>query len=371
MKLKYILITVVLLGLGALIVYRIAENKKIEASAGPGKGGKGQGGPGGGAMPPTRVSGVLVQPRPFANSLSVSGTIEPNEQVQIRTEVPGIVRSITFEEGSRVTKGQVLLKIDDSELRAQLSQVNTQKNLAAENERRAKLLLEKEAISREEYDVARATLQSAQAQVQLVQAQLAKTSVRAPFAGTIGLRNVSLGAFLSPDVTVANLVATDPVKITFSVPEKYANQIKEGTGFTFTVSGSSKQHAGTVYAIEPAIASETRTVQLRARAANPAGELKPGSFASVSFPLTVIQNALLVPTEAVIPIQNGKKVFVSRNGKAHEKEIETSARTEAEVLVTEGLQPGDTVLTTGIMSLKEGSPVKVQLVAAPQAQLTK
>ena len=367
MKVKYIVIALLVLGLGALIVYRISENKKV-AAAGPGKGGPGKPG---GAMPATRVSGVVVQPRQFANSLSVSGTIEPNEQVQLRAEVPGVVRSISFEEGARVNKGQVLLKIDDSELRAQLSQVTTQKNLAAENERRAKLLLEKEAISREEYDVARATLQSAQAQVQLIQAQLAKTTLRAPFSGTVGLRNVSVGGFLSPDVVVANLVSTDPVKITFSVPEKYANQVSEGTRFTFTVAGSQKKYSATVYAVEPSIETETRTLQLRARAANPDNELKPGSFANIEFPLSIVQNALLIPTQAVIPIQNGKKVFVSRNGKASEALIETSTRTESSVLVTSGLNPGDTVLTTGIMALKEGTPVKVKLLAPKETALTK
>jgi len=355
MKIKYIVYTILILGFGALVAYRITQNKS-EGAGGPG-GGRGPGGPGGG--PAMRVSGVVVQPQNFANSVSVTGSIEANEQVQIRSQVSGVVQSISFQEGGKVSKGQVLVKIDDSELRAQLAQAQTRQSLAAENERRAGLLLKKEAISREEYDVARADLKSAQAQTQLIQAQIAKTTIRAPFSGQIGLRNISEGAFLSPETVIANLISIDPLKITFSVPEKYAGQVKVNTTLNFTVAGSSKRYKATVYAIEPGIEASSRTLQLRARADNGNGELRPGSFANIELPLTVIENALLVPTEAVIPVQNGKKVFITRDGKAKEAMIETSTRTEKDVLVSAGLQPGDTVLTTGIMTLKEGSPVKV------------
>ena len=356
MKVKHIVYALLILGFGALVAYRIKANKS-EGAGGPGGG---KGGPGkGGAMPAMRVDGVVVQPQAFSNSLAVTGSIEANEQVAIRGQVSGLVRSISFEEGSKVSKGQVLLKIDDSELRAQLAQAQTRQSLAAENERRAGLLLKKEAISQEEYDVARAELKSAQAQSQLIQAQLAKTTIRAPFSGRIGLRSISEGSYLSPETVVANLVSTDPVKITFSVPEKYATQVKENTQLSFTIAGSPEKYTATVYAIEPGIEASSRTLQLRARAANPDGTLLPGSFANIQLPLAVIPDALLVSTEAIIPVQNGKKVFVARNGQAKETMVETTTRTEKDVLITSGLQAGDTVLTTGIMTLKDGSPVKV------------
>jgi len=361
MKIKYIIYALLIIGLGYLVVYRISANKKIAEGGGPGGGGPGGGKGGGGGAPAMRVSGVVLQPQEFANSLTINGSIEPNEQVQLRGEVSGLVRNISFQEGSQVKKGQVLVKVDDTELRAQLSQAQTRQSLAAENARRAGLLLEKEAISREEYDVARADLKSAQAQIQLVQAQLAKTTIRAPFSGKIGLRAISEGAFLSPETVIANLISTDPVKITFSVPEKYASQVQTGTELTFMVAGSDKNYKAKVYAIEPGINATTRTLQLRAKAANPNGELLPGSYANVQLPLSVINDALLVPTEAIVPVQNGKKVFVTQNGKAKETMIETATRTESNILVTAGLNPGDTVLTTGIMTLKEGSPVKVKI----------
>jgi membrane fusion protein (multidrug efflux system) len=360
MKTKYLIYALLILALGSLIFYRIQKNKAEEGKGGPGGKGPGAGGGKSGGMPAMRVSGIVLKSQKFANSLSVSGSIEANEQVAIRSEVSGLVRNISFQEGSNVSKGQVLLKIDDSELRAQAAQAQTKQSLAAENERRAKLLLQKEAISQEEYDVARADMKSAQAQTQLIQAQLAKTTIRAPFSGKIGLRSISVGGYLNPQTAVANLVSINPVKITFSVPEKYATQVKENTTVNFTVSGLSKKYQAKVYAIEPNIETTTRTLQLRAQADNPDGTLVPGSFANIELPLTTLENALLVPTEAVVPIQGGKKVFISDKGKAKEVKIETGTRTEKDILVTSGLKPGDTVLTTGIMTLKEGSPVKVK-----------
>ena len=367
MKLKYIIYTLLIVGFCALVYYRITKNKSQTTAGGPGGpgggGGGGRGGAGGkgGGMPPMRVDGVVVQPQEFANNLTVSGSIEANEQVQIRAQVSGLIRSISFQEGSTVKKGQVLVKIDDTELRAQLSQALTRQSLAGENARRAGLLLQKEAISQEERDVAAAELKSLQAQTRLIQAQLAKTTIQAPFSGCFGLRNVSVGGYLTPETVVANLVSTDPVKITFSVPEKYAGQVKPNTQITFTVAGSNEKFKATVYAIEPGIEATTRTLQLRARAANPDGLLHPGSFANVVMPLTTIPDALLVPTQAIVPVQNGKKVFVSQKGKAKEVMVEASTRTEKDILITSGLKAGDTVLTTGIMTLKPDAPVKVKV----------
>jgi membrane fusion protein (multidrug efflux system) len=354
MKIKYIVYALLIVGLGALVYYRISSNK-AQAEAGPG-GGKGPGG-----APAMQVNGMVATPQKFSNSLSITGSIEANEQVQVRGQVSGLVRSINFQEGSDVRKGQVLVKIDDSELRAQLAQAQTRQALAEENERRARLLLEKEAISREEYDVASAELKTAKAQIQLVQAQLAKTSITAPFAGKVGLRSISEGSYLSPDMVITNLMNVNPVKLTFAVPEKYAGQVKENTEINFTVAGSAKAYTATVYAIEPGIEASTRTLQLRARADNTDGALRPGSFANIKLPLTVIPDALLIPTQAVVPVQNGKKVFIAQNGIAKEVMIETSTRTEKDLLVTSGLSAGDTVLTTGVMTLKAGSPVRVDL----------
>lgn len=351
MKLKHIILSVLVVGLGAFIVYRISENKSREEQE---KGPKGR--------MPARVSGIVLKPQEFADNLSLSGSIEADEQVDIRSEIAGIVESINFTEGTQVLKGQVLFKINDAELRAQQAKAKTAQNLASENERRAKLLLEKEAISQEEYDIASADFRSAQSETQLISAQLAKTTVRAPFTGRIGLRSISKGSFVTPETVVATLVNSSKVKITFSIPEKYAGQMKVGNTLTFTVAGSKDNFTAKIYAIEPQLEVKTRTLRLRAIADNPDGKLIPGTFANVKLPLEKITDALLVPTEALIPIQNGKKVFIARSGKAKEVIVETGARTEKDILVISGLKAGDTVLTTGVMSLKDEAPVNVRVI---------
>lgn len=354
MKLKHIIYLLIAILLGGMVFYRISTNNAKNEDGGKGKGKEGD-------KKPSKVAGIVLQPQIFSDNLTLSGSIEANEQIEVRSEVSGVVESINFQEGSYVSKGQQLFKINDLELRAQLSQARTKQTLASENERRAKLLLQKEAISQEEYDIASADLRSAQAQTQLIQAQIAKTSVRAPFSGKIGLRSISKGTYVTPTTIVANLVNTSQVKITFSIPEKYATQMKINTLLSFTTSGSKEKYTAKVYAIEPEIEETTRTLKMRAIAQNPNGKLLPGTFANVSLPLENINDALLVPTEALIPVQNGKKVFVSVNGKAKEIMVETGARTDKDVLVLTGLKAGDTVLTTGVMTLKDDAPVKVNI----------
>lgn len=357
MKIKHIVYTVLVIGFAALVIYRITKGKEAAGGAAAG----GRSGKPGGAMPPMRVNGIVVKPSSFSNTLSISGSIEANEQVQIRSEVSGIVREIYFKEGANVSKGQELLRIDDSELQAQLAQALTKQNLANETEQRANKLLQKEAISQEEYDVALADLKSLQAQTQLIRAQIAKTRIRAPFSGKIGLRSISAGEYLTPTTTVASLVSINPVKISLSIPEKYSSEVKIGNTINFTISGSDKTYRAVVYAKEPGINTATRTLQLKARADNPSGELLPGSFAKIELALSNTENAILVPSEAVVPVLKGRKVFVTANGKAREVMVETGSRTEREVLITSGLKPGDTVLTTGMMALKADAPVAVKV----------
>lgn len=352
MKLKHIIYLLIAIVLGGMIFYRISVNNAKNDDGGKGKEGD---------KKPSKVSGIVLKPQVFSDNLTLSGSIEANEQIEVRTEVSGIVESINFQEGSYVSKGQQLFKINDVELRAQLLQARTKQSLASENERRAKLLLQKEAISQEEYDIASADFRSAQAQTQLIQAQIAKTSVKAPFSGKIGLRYISKGTYVTPTTVVANLVNTNQVKITFSIPEKYAAQMKLNTSLLFTISSSKEKYMAKVYAIEPEIEETTRTLKMRAIAQNPNGKLIPGTFANISLPLDKINDALLVPTEALIPVQNGKKVFVSVNGKAKEIMVETGARTDKDVLVLTGLKAGDTLLTTGVMTLKDDTPVKVNV----------
>jgi len=349
MKTKTIVFTLLGVGLAAMITYRIsAGNGEKKEERGKDK-------------KPVMVSGIVAKPRPFSDNLSLSGSIEANEQVDIRSEVSGIVESINFSEGTQVSAGQALFKVNDIELRAQLGKARTAQNLAAENARRAKLLLDKEAISKEEYDIATADFQTAKSETQLIEAQLSKTTVRAPFAGTIGLRSISKGTYVTPETVVAKLVSRRQVKITFSLPEKYASQVGSRATIGFTVAGSDQKFTARVYAIEPSVDESTRTLTVRALAENPDGKLIPGTFANVALPLETVNDALFVPTQALIPIQNGKKIFIAKDGKAKEAVVETGSRTSSDILITSGLHAGDTVLTSGVMALKDGMPVKVKV----------
>jgi membrane fusion protein (multidrug efflux system) len=351
MKLKNLIYALLIIAIGGFIAYRIVSNKsKNEESKKFGD-----------KDAPTNVTGIVVKTATFDNNLSLSGSIEANEQVEIHSEVSGIVEGIYFNEGTNVTKGQILFKVNDIELKAQLQQAATKEGLAAENARRAKLLLEKEAISQEEYDISRADYKSAQAQTQLVRAQISKTAVKAPFSGKIGLRSISPGTYITPAILVAKLVNTGKLKISFSIPEKYASEVKSGTTIDFSVSGSDKVYTAKIYAIEPEVEVATRTLQVRAIADNKDGNLFPGTFADVKLPLDIIKNAIVIPTEAIIPVQNGKKVFIANMGKAKEVMVEATTRTDASILILSGLKAGDTLITGGVISLKNEAPIKVKV----------
>ena len=347
---KHIIYSLLAFGFVALVGYRIWDNQELKSNSAMG-----------GAKAVFSVEGMVLVPEKFSEVLSLTGTLEGDEFIDLRSEISGVVEDIRFEEGAKVSKGQVLFRVNDSEMRAELAMARTAEGLAAENERRADLLLEKEAISQEEYDFAKAELQSAKAKTQLIEAQMAKATVRAPFSGRIGLRYISEGSYVTPSTPIATLVNTDQLKITFSVPEKYSSQVKLKNQISFTTSNSAEEYSALIYAIEPQVDLATRTLKMRATTDNREGKLIPGTFANVFLPLATVENALMVPAEALIPIQNGKKIFVSRGELAKEIEVKTGARTKDKVQVLEGLKAGDTILTSGVMVLKEGSPVVIDL----------
>lgn len=364
MKIRYLFYLLLIAGLAYLIYHRISENKKItgESPKGGAKGGK----PGkGGDTPPLAVDGIVISGGNFTNHLDITGNIEANESVTLRSEIPGLVTAINFKEGSHVSAGSVLVSINDKDIQAQLQDILTKESLSASNENRARQLLEKGAISQEEYDIALANLKSLKAQTQLVRAALAKTTIRAPFSGKIGLRSISAGEYISPSTVIASLMSTNPVKISFAIPEKYAGQIKLNAPISFSVDGSSKTYTGKVFAVEPGINQQTRTLQIKALAPNPNQELLPGSFAKVSLALSTIENAILVPSEAVIPVLKGKMVYISKNGKAQQVLVDAGTRTAESVVITSGLNVGDTLLTSGSMTLKPDAPVKVRITEKP------
>jgi membrane fusion protein (multidrug efflux system) len=305
-----------------------------------------------------RVRVHRVVPTLLIERLATTGAVRANEEVEIVSEISGKISDIFFQEGSRVAAGELLLKIDDTELVAERQQAVYQVELAERAEVRQKRLLDDGVTSSENYDVALGELNVLRAKLQLIEAQQLKTEIRAPFSGVIGLRWVSPGSFLSPQTRIASLNDVDLVKLDFSVPEKYSALMKVGDKISFAVEGTDRTFPGTIYAIEPSVDSSTRSLRMRARCPNRDGLLVPGAFANVDLVVRSVPNALTVPSIAVIPELGGKKVFVIDDGKAQPRAVETGIRSDTEVQITSGLAEGELVIVSGIQQLQPGLEVE-------------
>ena len=250
------------------------------------------------------------------NPLNSTGTLRPDEEVDLAFETSGKIVSIKFTEGTRVKKGDLLAKINDRPLQAQLEKLLAQKKLTEAKEFRERSLLEKDAISQESYDQIVTELQTIEADINLIKARISETELRAPFDGIIGLRYLSEGSYATSSTKIAKLIKISPLKIEFSIPEKYASEIRIGYPVTFTVDGINKIFKASVYAVDPKIDIETRTIVLRALYPNKNEELKSGRYASITLVMSQIENAVSIPTEALIPEMEGEKVFIYKSGKA-------------------------------------------------------
>jgi len=311
----------------------------------------------------TYVKAYVVTPTALENRLTSKGTIIPNEEVEITSEVSGKIIEIFFNEGDRISKGDLLISLDDSELQAQLQKSEYELQFLETKAEREQKLNERGGISDEEYEATVRDLNTTKAQIELIKAQIDKTKIRAPFSGTIGLRYVSEGSYVSPSTQIANLVDASRVKLDFTVPEKYMSVLKKGTKITFTMDGIAQSFEGSVYAIEPKIDPKTRTITLRANCPNQEGLIIPGAFANIQLLLDRIENALSVPTEAIIPEMESKKVYLVKEGKAESAQVETGLRLPKKVQVVEGLQVGDTVIISGILQVRNGTPVSITEVS--------
>lgn len=288
-----------------------------------------------------------------------SGTIEANEVVELSTEASGIITSIFFEEGREVEKGQLLVKINDSELQAQKQRAEYRLNLAEQREERQRRLLERGGISQDDYDATLNEVNVLRAEVRLIDAQIDRTEIRAPFSGIIGLKYVSVGSYISPATRIASLQEMDPIKIDFSIPERHLTRVSIGDRILFSVQGIDSTFTGEVYAIEPRIDTQTRTLQIRALSPNPDILLFPGAFATITLIMEQIDNALMVPAIAVIPELNAQKLFVLNDGKVEERRVQTGIRTSEKVQILDGIERGDLVLTTGLLQVRPVMEVEI------------
>jgi membrane fusion protein (multidrug efflux system) len=338
-----VLVVLLLLALPKLNLLKKSGSQPVTPAAG-----------GGAAL---SVEALVIKAQSFDNKLILTGSVQANEMVELHPEASGKIEEIFFKEGKSVRKGDLLVQINDDEIRAQLEKEKYNQKLNEDSEFRQRKLLEKDAISQEEYDNSLNKLNTNVADIKLLEARLSNTRITAPFDGIIGLRYVSDGAYITPSTTVATLYSLSPAKIEFAVPGRYSTQVKTGQTIQFQIDNDQRVFRGEVYAIEPQVDANTRTLKIRAMADNKSGVLLPGQFVKVELILQTVQDAILVPTESVIPDLNGHKVFVKEQGKAKEVPVKTGIRNESTLEITEGLTVGDTLLTTGMLQLRNGMKV--------------
>lgn len=301
----------------------------------------------------------VATPKTLTDELPIIGKLVPDEEVLLSFETSGKITDIYFKEGSFVEKGTLLAKVNDAELQAQLARLEAQVPLAEERVHRQKTLLQRDAVSKEALEIVKTELATLNADIDKVKAQIRLTELRAPFNGVIGLRQVSAGAYASPTTVIAKQTSLKPIKIEFSVPERYASSIKPGTRLEFNVEGRLDTLSADVYAAEATLDYETHTLLVRAKHPNSDGSLISGQYASIRLKQNEINDAIAVPAEAIVPEMGSKKVFVYRSGKAVPVDVVTGIRTESEIQIVKGIEPGDTVITSGTLQLRKGSQVKI------------
>ncbi len=307
------------------------------------------------------VKGVVVLPQQLDNIVRSSGTVLASESVDLVTEAAGRIEKISFKEGEHVNKNDLLVKINDDDLQAQLKKAEIQIGLASEQEKRQKQLLEKNLISSEQYDISLTQINSLQADKENLNASIRKREVRAPFDGIIGLRFVSEGGYVSQTTRIASIQKINPLKVDFSIPEKYAQDVTAGDAVTFTNDEARLQFSGKVYAIEPKIDAALGTLQIRALCDNKSEKIYPGTYVEIELRLKNITDALLVPTQAVVPVLKGQTVFIQKNGLVASVLVKTGIRNANSIQISQGLNAGDTVITTGLMQLRPGMPISVKV----------
>ncbi|MGZ5287700.1 MAG: efflux RND transporter periplasmic adaptor subunit [Flavisolibacter sp.] len=312
--------------------------------------------------PPARVEGFLVQTSTVTESIEVPGTIVAGQSTEIHPEVSGRVTQLNIREGAFVQKGAILARLYDGDLQAQKRKIEVQLQIARTTEERYEALQKIGGISKQDYDVTRLNVSNLRADLDIVNTEIAKTVIRAPFSGKLGLKEISIGAYVTPASIVTSIQKTSDLRIDFNIPEKYISQIKKGQIVNFTVEGQEGSYTATVMATESGISQDNRALTVRASVRGGEVGLIPGAFAKVKLMFAPDNSAIMVPTQAIIPQARGKKVYVVKNGKAEFIEVSTGVRDSAMIQVTSGLNAGDTVIITGLLGLRPDASVVVNKV---------
>lgn len=308
------------------------------------------------------VDAYVVKPEAFAENIEVPGSIIANEATEIHPEVSGRIVRLNLAEGRQVAKGTLLAKLYDEDLQAQLKKLQVQLEIAKTNEERSAQLLKIQGISKADYDASLLNVNNIKADIDIVRTDISRTEIRAPFSGKLGLKNISPGAYVTPATVIAVINQTGQLKLDFTVPERYTGQIKIGQVVNFTYEGSDKKYTAKVIATESSIAENTRSLRVRSLIQTKDDKLIPGSFAKVRLAFEPNPNTILIPTQAVVPQARGKQVILYNNGIAKFVDVTTGVRDSARVQIEQGLKARDTVVVTGLLSVRPEGKIKINRI---------
>jgi len=312
---------------------------------------------------PLLVEGFVVEAHTESENIEVPGSLLPVEETQIRPEVTGRVVQLNIQEGALVKKGALLVKLFDKDLQAQLRKLQVQLDISKRTVERQKDLLAINGISQQDFDLSALAVDNLNADIETTKISISKTEVRAPYDGKLGLRNVSLGSYVSPTDVLTSVRQVDQLKLEFSVPEKYAKNIAPGYSVKFRVDGGDEDHRATVVATEGNVDQVTRTLKIKSIVNESNAELIPGIFAKVNLQLGRNKNALMVPSQAVIPQARSKQIILLRKDSIRFLTVETGIRDSVFVQIVKGLKAGDTIITTGLMAIRPKSKLKITKVS--------
>src|SRR6267378_3398882 len=329
---------------------------------------------GGGAPMGMPVEVVVARADTVRDEIAATGQIEAVQSIYLHPEVDGRIVEILIREGQEVDKETPLFKVDDAQLQAQVAQLEAQRDLARQALARAKDLAQQNASSTADLEKAEAEARGAQAQYDLQRIRLERTTVRAPFAGVVGQRYVSLGDYVTTTTRLASLHTVNPQRASFQVPERFARSLSPGQAVTFRVAAiPGHDFTGQVDFVDPVVQLPGRTILVKARVPNPARLLQPGMFIEAHLVTAVRPKAIIIPEEAVVPAEGANAVWVVVEGKANRRQVELGVRTPGFVEVTKGVNSGEQVVVGGLELLAPGAPVMPRVVergpqpAAPTA----
>lgn len=309
--------------------------------------------------PVPKVEGYIVKTKQVSDREELPGSIIANETTEIHPEISGRLVYLNINEGKTVGKGALLAKIYDGDLQAQLKKLNVQVAVAEQTVKRMGELLKISGVSQQEYDLSVLQVNTIRADMDIIKTNISRTEVRAPFSGTLGLKNISSGSYVTPQTIISTIRQNSQLKLDFVLPERFTSSLKTGQLVDFTVEGNSKKYTARIIAAESGLAENTRSQNIRAIVTNNDGKLLPGVFAKVVTDFNTDPNGIVIPTQAILPQARGKKVIVYRSGVATFTDVTTGIRDSSLVQILTGLKAGDTIITTGLMSLKPDAKVEM------------